>query len=79
MAHVELSERNPYYISKHRYYELKHFCLQYPEWEEAMALLNGWKSRPEELQTVTMRFCAFRAAPAAAKATTSSIGSSSGY
>lgn len=35
MAHVELSERNPYYISKHRYYELKHFCLQYPEWEEA--------------------------------------------
>lgn len=55
MAHVELSERNPYYISKHRYYELKHFCLQYPEWEEAMAILNGWKSRPEELQTVTMR------------------------
>lgn len=55
MAHVELSERNPYYISKHRYYELKHFCLQYPEWEEAMALLNGWKSRPEKLQTVTMR------------------------
>lgn len=26
MAHVELSEKNPYYISKHRYYELmKHF------------------------------------------------------
>lgn len=22
MAHVELSEKNPYYISKHRYYEL---------------------------------------------------------
>lgn len=28
----EVSKRNPYYISKHRYYELKHFCLQYPEW-----------------------------------------------
>lgn len=28
----ELSKKNPYYISKHRYYELKHFCLQYPEW-----------------------------------------------
>ena len=27
----EVSKRNPYYISKHRYYELKHFCLQYPE------------------------------------------------
>ena len=30
----EISKRNPYYISKHRYYELKHFCLQYPEWRE---------------------------------------------
>ena len=29
----ELSKDNPYYISKHRYYELKHFCLQYPEWK----------------------------------------------
>ena len=29
----ELSKNNPYYISKHRYYELKHFCLQYPEWK----------------------------------------------
>lgn len=29
----ELSQSNPYHISKHRYYELKHFCLQYHEWE----------------------------------------------
>ena len=29
----ELSKDNPYYISKHRYYELKHLCLQYPEWK----------------------------------------------
>lgn len=28
----EVSENNPYYISKHRYYELKHFCLQYNSW-----------------------------------------------
>lgn len=28
----ELSKKNKYFISKHRYYELKHFCLQYPEW-----------------------------------------------
>ena len=28
----EISRRSPYWISKHRYYELKHFCLQYPEW-----------------------------------------------
>lgn len=29
----EVSKKNPYYISKHRYYELKHFCLQYPEFK----------------------------------------------
>lgn len=29
-AHI--SKKNPYYISPHRYYELKHYCLQYPEW-----------------------------------------------
>lgn len=27
---AEVSENNPYWIEKHRYYELKHFCLQYP-------------------------------------------------
>lgn len=30
----ELSKNNPYYISKERYYELKHFCLQYHEWKK---------------------------------------------
>lgn len=28
----EVSSNNKYYISKHRFYELKHFCLQYREW-----------------------------------------------
>lgn len=28
----EVSPTNKYYISKHRFYELKHFCLQYREW-----------------------------------------------
>ena len=27
-----VSKKREYYISKHRYYELKHFCLQYNEW-----------------------------------------------
>lgn len=36
----ELSKKNPYWISKHRYYELKHFCLQYPEWERAYRMLD---------------------------------------
>ena len=30
---AQISEKNKYYISKHRYYELKHFCLQYPIWK----------------------------------------------
>lgn len=30
----QVSKSNQYYISKHRYYELKHFCMQYPEWKE---------------------------------------------
>lgn len=29
----ELSKKNKYYIAKHRHYELKHFCLQYPSWK----------------------------------------------
>ncbi|MBP5594157.1 MAG: hypothetical protein J6Y02_02155 [Pseudobutyrivibrio sp.] len=37
----ELSKTNPYYISKHRYYELKHFCLQYPEWQREIRELNS--------------------------------------
>lgn len=33
----EISEKNKYYINKHRHYELKHFCLQYKEWKKAYA------------------------------------------
>ena len=35
-----ISENNKYYIDKHRYYELKHFCLQYNEWKKAYASCN---------------------------------------
>lgn len=31
----EISIKNRYWIDKHRHYELKHFCLQYPEWKKA--------------------------------------------
>ncbi len=37
---AELSIKNKYWISKHRHYELKHFCLQYPEWKKTYAILN---------------------------------------
>lgn len=33
----EISIKNKYHIDKHRHYELKHFCLQYPEWKKMYA------------------------------------------
>lgn len=36
----ELSEKNKYWISRHRYYELKHFCLQYPTWKKVYVALD---------------------------------------
>ena len=45
----ELSEKNPYWIEKHRYYELKHFCLQYPIWKKAYNALDGLSKRPLDL------------------------------
>ena len=37
----EVSTKNKYYIDKHRHYELKHFCLQYPTWKKAYMELNN--------------------------------------
>lgn len=36
----EISEKNKYWIDKHRYYELKHFCLQYREWKKSYISCN---------------------------------------
>lgn len=33
----EISAKNKYWINKHRHYELKHFCLQYPTWKKLYA------------------------------------------
>lgn len=47
MAHdirPEVSQKNPFWIGKHRYYELKHFCLQYPIWKRARSSLDGLSS-----------------------------------
>lgn len=49
---AELSEKNPCHIPKHRYYELKHFCLQYPEWKKALTLLDGWNTEPRDMPSV---------------------------
>lgn len=37
MIRPELSIKNKYRIDKHRHYELKHFCLQYPSWKKIYA------------------------------------------
>lgn len=42
---AKISERNEFYISKHRYYELKHFCMQYPEWKKELKDLDGYGNR----------------------------------
>ena len=31
---AEISEKKKYHVNKERYYELKHFCLQYPYWKK---------------------------------------------
>ncbi len=40
----ELSPKNCYWIEKHRYYELKHFCLQYPTWRRKYNSLISYPS-----------------------------------
>lgn len=37
----ELSRNNKYWISKHRYYELKHFCMQYSLWKKAVSEIGS--------------------------------------
>ena len=38
----ELSKKNPYWLERHRYYELKHFCLQYSTWKRELSGLDGY-------------------------------------
>lgn len=40
MVRANISRKNKYWISKHRHYELKHFCLQYPTWKYEYEFLN---------------------------------------
>ncbi len=69
----ELSRNKKYWIDKHRYYELKHFCLQYPIWKETYRTYtepkislssfdripsNGIKSDPTANQAILKAQCA---------------------
>lgn len=46
---AELSEKSKYYVEKHRYYELKHFCLQYPLWKQLYLEADGMNGRDVDL------------------------------
>lgn len=48
---AQLSKSNKYYISKHRYYELKHFCLQYFEWKRELNKLNWFGEKGDGRST----------------------------
>lgn len=49
----ELSTHSKYWIEKHRYYELKHFCLQYPLWRKARAGLDGFSKKPIDIAAIS--------------------------
>ena len=35
-----ISEKNKYWIERHRYYELNHFCMQYVTWKKLYASID---------------------------------------
>lgn len=37
---AEISTKNKWWISKHRFYELRHFCLQYQTWKKTLKILD---------------------------------------
>jgi len=49
----ETSKRGKYWLEKHRHYELKHFCLQYPIWKQAYAALDSLDKRSGDLIKVS--------------------------
>lgn len=48
----ELSVKNKYYIEKHRYYELRHFCLQYPIWKKTLSAIGNIKYASPDISSV---------------------------
>ncbi len=38
---AKISKNNKYWISRHRYYELKHFCMQYWDWVKELESLDS--------------------------------------
>lgn len=51
LIRAKISEKNKYWIDKHRHYELKHFCLQYPDWKRAYVNLDGFRGGSDNMQS----------------------------
>lgn len=47
----KLSSKNKYWISKHRHYELKHFCLQYHDWIRTYEDSDGFENEAGKSDT----------------------------
>lgn len=54
MNRPELSKKSKYWIPRHRFYELKHFCLQYPSWKRNLEALADW---PKTVPTSSVDIC----------------------
>ena len=48
-----VSTKNKYWIDKHRHYELKHFCLQYPTWKKTYAAIVELSASSSRLGSVS--------------------------
>ncbi|MBO7450699.1 MAG: hypothetical protein J6U54_10045 [Clostridiales bacterium] len=40
-----VTKKNPFWLPKNRYYELKYFCLQFWDWQKRRAQLDGMATR----------------------------------
>ena len=51
-----VTKKNPFWLPKNRYYELKYFCLQFWDWQKRRAQLDGLATRenrePTELEAI---------------------------
>lgn len=50
---AKISEKNKYWIDKHRHYELKHFCLQYPIWKKLYSAIDELSSSQPMLERIS--------------------------
>ncbi len=52
----DLSKGNDYRLPRHRSYELRHFCWQYPAWKKAYISLDGASKLPSDMEFLPRRY-----------------------